>query len=912
MKNIIPDVKPDIKEREDMSLLFIIMGSVLLLFIIKDIEKYETLLHAIYTIFLVATGVIIFNTTKFKVDSFSTFLGLIFIATGVLECIYLFNSLGIKTKSIMEINITISAITDLFPILGVYLSFKFVKDNKQIYSSVILFIATATLTITSLFIISGICDYLGNGKSQYALGVIISIFIIIISIVSGIELNSSSNKGKWEYDEKKIFNRIIVIIILSRVPNLLHIVIDNRNVERILSQIIINVALYYLYNYIVSKNIKKTALELHDTNEELTKKTESLKEKNKKLIYETEKIEEIKGILMKRESRLQSTLDVAVNSIVVFSKDGEITYANKSFRNTFGDYKEQDKLTDKIKNFNDLIESIHYVFVHEKNAEKLISTSDNKVYQAIFAPLIIASQTEGVLCVLEDKTKKKEYERKLIEANKRSKDFLESIGDGIVVLEGNNKIYVNNACREIFKNNLESIDFSLVCKSEESIEKRYVIDGEVKYVEMSFSQYTNAGTNKTIIVIRDTTSRKISQIKLEESQSSYSRFIDILPDGICLLKEDLSINYANKSFLDMLAFTNIDDIKDSNIKLLMNANTEEKMKFTDNMAKVLNENRSILLLEYELINSYDDIVEVELSALPFAIYNTRYIMLIIKDLVHKKYSEQAEKELLERFKTDKIKTEFFANMSHELKTPLNVISSSNQLVDSFYRNEKIKDYNNNIKSHVDLVRQSSYRLQRLINNIIDLTKMESGFYTLKLAKYNIVSVIEDLFMNIEEYALRKDIKILFDTDLEEINVYIDKVEIERIMLNLLSNCIKFTDNGGWIYVSIHYKIDKVIISVKDTGVGIPQDKLELIFEEFSQVDKTLSRNTEGSGIGLAIVKNLVSLHGGDIEVVSEVNKGTEFLISLPMKGFSSEHYTEDKRIYNIQEKIKIEFSDIYY
>ncbi|HBF6801885.1 TPA: sporulation-associated two-component system sensor histidine kinase, partial [Clostridioides difficile] len=556
MKNIIPDVKPDIKEREDMSLLFIIMGSVLLLFIIKDIEKYETLLHAIYTIFLVATGVIIFNTTKFKVDSFSTFLGLIFIATGVLECIYLFNSLGIKTKSIMEINITISAITDLFPILGVYLSFKFVKDNKQIYSSVILFIATATLTITSLFIISGICDYLGNGKSQYALGVIISIFIIIISIISGIELNSSSNKGKWEYDEKKIFNRIIVIIILSRVPNLLHIVIDNRNVERILSQIIINVALYYLYNYIVSKNIKKTALELHDTNEELTKKTESLKEKNKKLIYETEKIEELKGILMKRESRLQSTLDVAVNSIVVFSKDGEITYANKSFRNTFGDYKEQDKLTDKIKNFNDLIESIHYVFVHEKNAEKLISTSDNKVYQAIFAPLIIASQTEGVLCVLEDKTKKKEYERKLIEANKRSKDFLESIGDGIVVLEGNNKIYVNNACREIFKNNLESIDFSLVCKSEESIEKRYVIDGEVKYVEMSFSQYTNAGTNKTIIVIRDTTSRKISQIKLEESQSSYSRFIDILPDGICLLKEDLSINYANKSFLDMLAFTN--------------------------------------------------------------------------------------------------------------------------------------------------------------------------------------------------------------------------------------------------------------------------------------------------------------------------------------------------------------------
>lgn len=98
--------------------------------------------------------------------------------------------------------------------------------------------------------------------------------------------------------------------------------------------------------------------------------------------------------------------------------------------------------------------------------------------------------------------------------------------------------------------------------------------------------------------------------------------------------------------------------------------------------------------------------------------------------------------------------------------------------------------------------------------------MEFGFYILKFVKYNIVFVIEDLFMNIEEYVFRKDIKIFFDIDFEEINVYIDKVEIERIMLNLLLNCIKFIDNGGWIYVSIYYKIDKVIISVKDIGVGI--------------------------------------------------------------------------------------------
>lgn len=130
-------------------------------------------------------------------------------------------------------------------------------------------------------------------------------------------------------------------------------------------------------------------------------------------------------------------------------------------------------------------------------------------------------------------------------------------------------------------------------------------------------------------------------------------------------------------------------------------------------------------------------------------------MLIIKDLTNKKTSELVEKELSERLETDKVKTEFFTSMSHELKTPLNVIFSSNQLLESFYKSGKINDYNNNINSHIDLVKTNSYRLQRLINNIIDLTKLESGFYKLNLSKSNIVEIVEDLFMKIEKYARKK-------------------------------------------------------------------------------------------------------------------------------------------------------------
>ena len=132
------------------------------------------------------------------------------------------------------------------------------------------------------------------------------------------------------------------------------------------------------------------------------------------------------------------------------------------------------------------------------------------------------------------------------------------------------------------------------------------------------------------------------------------------------------------------------------------------------------------------------------------------------------------------------------------------------------------------------------------------------------------------------------------------------------MLNLLSNCVKFTPNNEEIIVNIYDRENSACISVKNTGIGIPKDKLDTIFEEFSQVDKTLSINTEGSGIGLSIVKNLVELHGGKIEVKSEENKETEFIITLNKNKQDNLKEQKNKAIYNIEEKINIEFSDIYY
>jgi signal transduction histidine kinase len=193
--------------------------------------------------------------------------------------------------------------------------------------------------------------------------------------------------------------------------------------------------------------------------------------------------------------------------------------------------------------------------------------------------------------------------------------------------------------------------------------------------------------------------------------------------------------------------------------------------------------------------------------------------------------------------------------------------------------------------------------------------MEVGFFSLHLKNNNIIKFIEDITLSIVKYASLKGINIVFDTEIEEKITAFDAEKIEKIMLNLLSNSIKFTKHGGNIDVTIYDRKEYILISVKDTGVGIPLDMLEKIFDTFAQVDASFRRHAEGSGIGLSLVKSLVKMHEGEITVKSQLGIGSEFIIKLPIKLMESEsnahkHKASDLN-YNV-EKTKIEFSDIYF
>lgn len=286
--------------------------------------------------------------------------------------------------------------------------------------------------------------------------------------------------------------------------------------------------------------------------------------------------------------------------------------------------------------------------------------------------------------------------------------------------------------------------------------------------------------------------------------------------------------------------------------------------------------------------------------------------LIKKSEHFKKRAEENRMLYTEAIEYDKLKTEFFANISHELRTPLNVLLGSIQLFDMYAKKGDIIYKGPDLDKKVYVMRQNCFRLLRLVNNLIDITKIDSGFFELQLQNRDIVAVIEDITLSVADYIENKGITLVFDTELEEKVVACDPDKIERIMLNLLSNAIKFTPAGGSIEVNVYDKDNWIQVSVKDSGIGIPEDKRSIIFERFRQVDKSLSRNREGSGIGLSLTKSLVEMHNGKINVESNLGEGTVFTFELPIRIVENEDSSVEKQLQAEHvERISLEFSDIY-
>lgn len=253
------------------------------------------------------------------------------------------------------------------------------------------------------------------------------------------------------------------------------------------------------------------------------------------------------------------------------------------------------------------------------------------------------------------------------------------------------------------------------------------------------------------------------------------------------------------------------------------------------------------------------------------------------------------------------KSEFISILSHELKTPLNIFYSTIQLLDNVKNIDKdkfIASYN----KHENSLKLNCKRMLRLINNIIDTTKIDSGVFKPEFGNYEIVSIVEDIALSTVAFAEAKNINIRFDTDIEEHYIKCDPTMIEKIILNLLSNSIKYSYDGGKIKIDLILCDDMVKIIVEDSGIGIPNELKDKIFDKFLRGDSSLKRLNEGSGIGLSIVKAMVEIHEGNISVDSGINIGSVFQINIPNKLIEG----APMRRYEFNtENTSLELSDIY-
>lgn len=266
--------------------------------------------------------------------------------------------------------------------------------------------------------------------------------------------------------------------------------------------------------------------------------------------------------------------------------------------------------------------------------------------------------------------------------------------------------------------------------------------------------------------------------------------------------------------------------------------------------------------------------------------------------------------------SEKVRSDFIVAISHEFRTPINVISSCLKLLEVIVdRDDYEKEY---ILEKFSLMKKNSNRLLKQVNNLIDASELDNGYLKLCLNNYNIVEVVEDSVGTIINFAKSKGIEVVFDSEEEEIILAIDKNKIERVILNLLSNSVKYIGDGSNIFVMVsipNVTEDEryVSISVKDDGIGISKDIVDLVFEKFKRgdIDNGLIRECEGSGLGLYIVRRIVELHNGEINIISEVGKGTEVIFKLPLytiEGDSSGVLATDMS--SVDYKADIEFSDL--
>ncbi|MHC1682305.1 MAG: ATP-binding protein [Clostridiaceae bacterium] len=447
---------------------------------------------------------------------------------------------------------------------------------------------------------------------------------------------------------------------------------------------------------------------------------------------------------------------------------------------------------------------------------------------------------------------------------------------------------------------------------------------KIKYFIENVSDVTERVLNAKI--------RENQEKELKKQADRFKQISDNMNDALFIINKDGSYEYINKKAIEMSSqFENLklhNDLSffDENKRKISNEERPSSRILRGESIKNLiltveNSNKTIYLSfnGEPIYNSEGDITNALLCISNISDryeYEIQLAKQVMQDKMIKFYEEntlKAEKENEVLEKAMEMKDEFLAIISHEFRTPLNVINMATQTMNCICGDE-LSDKG---KEFLRVIRQNTYRQLRLVNNLLDITRANAGNIKIHKNSVDVVSLTKSIAENVSTYAYQKGINLIFTTKLKKKVIEIDDEKYERILLNLLSNAIKFSYEGNLIMVTLSSFKGQLEIKVKDNGIGIPEDKLDLIFERFGQVDCSLTRPAEGAGIGLSLVKKLVEAIGGTISVESKIGEGSVFKILIPFEESRDEHKIKENHVKNLIDNhliqvIDVEFSDIYF
>ena len=655
--------------------------------------------------------------------------------------------------------------------------------------------------------------------------------------------------------------------------------------------------------------IKLFNKELLDNRHDLNQKKSYIKEVKKKIKSEKELQKNYKDEILGVSNKISKSIEESDIPIFILDINKKFIYSNEAFNMLIQDYKNKENRIDiskylqfKFPKYKNLMDEIKKIAT-EARGNLNIKSYDGKIYRLECITDII-DERPVIVCILKDITQTTLIQNKLEESENMYKNLMDVLNEGVIIHDNKNIKYINDKGLEILDINigkkeifiediknivskkfrekfLSNIQLVISRKEEKVINKIELINGRI--VELVTTNIKLNDEDLLISIVIDITELENTIMNIEQSEKTYKLLLQTLPEGIVIVNPTTKKHiYRNEASIRMLKTIGLDKLNESIKTYLKEENYGNFRRFT--IDKLNNVDISLAIVKREEEGS---------------------LIVVFRMLDCEFKSIQLEKELNRIKEKNKFKTEFLSNVAYDIKKPINkIFETNNNLIEN-----KGKYNSENINNHTRLVKQNCYRLIRLLNNIEYVSRIDNGTCTLELRKCDIVKLLENIVKISKTYTDKKGIDISFKSEVNKKILSLDIDKVEKIILNILSNAIKFTDTGGKIDINLYMQNEQVCISIKDTGIGIPKDKTEVIFENFEQLDTTLSRGCEGTGMGLSVVKKLANLNNIKINVESELNKGSEFIITLPNNIVSKNIKLQDK--FAQDEKIDIEFSDIY-